>query len=69
MRTKPVIDCVVPVQCCVWESVSLSLLDQTLKYGSCTTSGMAGGRNAGGAASAEPASTAARRDTRRSESI
>ena len=37
---------VVPVQCCGQLSASLSPADQTLKYGSWTTSGTAGGRHA-----------------------
>src|ERR1017187_1864231 len=34
-----------PVQCAVAVSVSRSAMDQTLKYGSCATSGTAGGRS------------------------
>ena len=37
--------CVVPVQCRVCSSVSESDTDHTLKYGSCATSGTAGGRS------------------------
>jgi hypothetical protein len=44
MRTMPVMGWGVPVQWVVSESVRLSVVDQTLKYGSCVMSGVAGGR-------------------------
>jgi hypothetical protein len=44
MRTMPVMGCGVPVQWVVSESVRLSVVDQTLKYGSCVMRGVAGGR-------------------------
>src|SRR5690242_14582759 len=48
IRTKPCIDCTVPVQWRVGPSVSLSFIDQMLKYGSCAINGTAGGRIAPG---------------------
>jgi len=39
-----VMGCGVPVQWVVSESVRLSVVDQTLKYGSCVMRGVAGGR-------------------------
>src|SRR5712691_10468427 len=44
--------CARPVQCTVAASVSLSAGDQMEKYGSCATSGTAGGRNTDGVACA-----------------
>jgi hypothetical protein len=44
MRMMPVMGWGVPVQWVVSESVRLSVVDQTLKYGSCVMSGVAGGR-------------------------
>src|SRR5207245_2336271 len=46
IRARPHMAWVAPVQCLVQLSVRRSLMDQTLKYGSCVTSGTAGGRNA-----------------------
>jgi hypothetical protein len=43
-RRSPFNGWIAPVQCLVGPSVSRSALDQMLKYGSCTTRGVAGGR-------------------------
>ena len=50
IRTRLVRRCGLPVQCVVSASVSLSPGDQMLKYGSCATSGTAGGRSGASAA-------------------
>src|SRR4051812_46974122 len=44
MRMIAVIALIAPVQWCGQSALSLSLKDQTEKYGSCATSGTAGGR-------------------------
>src|SRR5215218_1444873 len=49
MLTMPTMPCGAPVQCFVRSSARRSVIDQTLKYGSCVTSGTAGGRSAAGA--------------------
>src|SRR5690349_9165151 len=56
MRAKPLIEWVAPVQCFGQSWVSLSAVDHTQKYGSCVTSGTAGGRSGGGDGSAALAS-------------
>jgi hypothetical protein len=55
-RINPTMGCAAPVQCFVSESVKLSVADHTLKYGSCTISGVEGGRNCAAArgAAAKP---------------
>src|SRR5215510_7657809 len=45
MRINPDSGFSAPVQCFVGSAVSVSLIDQMLKYGSCVISGVAGGRN------------------------
>src|SRR5262245_6670851 len=48
MRINPDSGFSAPVQCFVGSAVSVSLIDQMLKYGSCAISGVAGGRSGAG---------------------
>src|SRR5438105_13911187 len=63
IRASPHMAWMVPVQCLVQSSVKRSLIDQTLKYGSCVTRGTAGGRNAWCCARARVGTRATRQRT------
>src|SRR5919112_731234 len=61
MRTMPTMPCGAPVQCFVRSSARRSLIDHTLKYGSCATSGTAGGRNGAAVCPADTTTAASSR--------